>query len=185
MNSEAQIPPGAVERTMSLKAANINALWITPLLIAAAVIPYWLVWNPTGSEFRAMMGESLIVTLLVISLPVGVVVHELLHALGWGMVAGFQNIKFGFKDMTPYTHCTVPIRASAYRFGTVLPGVVLGVLPIIAATLTGLLPLLIFGTVMLMGAAGDILILWMLRDLKGDTRVQDHPSKVGCLIWPD
>jgi hypothetical protein len=38
---------------------------------------------------------------------------------------------------------------------------------------------------MLIGAAGDILILWMLRDLKATTRVQDHPSKVGCLIWPD
>lgn len=185
MDAKESIPAGAVERTMTLTAANVAALWLTPVLALIAVIPFLLVHHGDGlaSSFSALFDQPMMIFALAIGLPLAIIVHEGLHALGWGAVAGFQNIKFGFKEMTPYTHCTVPMPAWAYRIGAALPGLVLGVLPSLAAAMTGSAALLIFGVLMLIGAAGDAMILWMLRDLKGSTRVQDHPSKVGCLIY--
>lgn len=175
------------ERTMSLTAANIAGLALMPLLILVAVMPYLLLQGTTAlaNTLSTLSGHPATALWLLLSFVIGIFVHEGLHALAWGAIAGFQNIKFGFKEMTPYTHCTVPMPARAYRIGAALPGVLLGILPSIAAALMGSAALLIFSILMMIGAAGDVMILWMLRDLNESTRVQDHPSKVGCLVYTD
>ncbi len=71
---------------------------------------------------------------------------------------------------------------SNYRFGSVLPAIVLGFIPSIIAIVLGNLGLMIFGFLFTFAASGDFLILWLLRKEKSNVLVVDHPEKVGCII---
>lgn len=42
--------------------------------------------------------------------------------------------------------------------------------------------ILTFGLFFILAAGGDILILWLLRNVKSSSFVQDHPTRVGCYI---
>ena len=47
---------------------------------------------------------------------------------------------------------------------------------------TGIWLVTFFGFLMLVAAAGDVLILWVLRGVPPRAWVQDHPRQVGCLV---
>lgn len=70
------------------------------------------------------------VLVFFLCLVIGVPVHELLHALVFGMFArgGYKSVKFGIepRTYTPYCHCTSPIRVQYYRLGALMPFLVLG-----------------------------------------------------------
>ena len=117
---------------------------------------------------------------------VGIIAHEMLHGLGWSFYAkkGWKSISFGvvWKYLTPYCHCSEPLPIQRYCFGSMLPALVLGILPAIVAMLAGNILLMGFGFFFTFSAAGDFLILWMLRKEKANALVQDHPNKIGCKI---
>lgn len=177
------------ELTVSMLAANAYALitGFLPALLLPAL--YALFWGSEGVQrgldrlFDFEGGQMVLLLLLLIP---GTVVHELLHAAGWiyfGKV-GRDAIRFGFqwKTLTPYAHCRVPLPASAYRAGTLLPGLVLGVIPGLAGVLLGNFFLVVFGFVFTFAAGGDVLILWLLRGVSPQAMVEDHPTKAGCYV---
>jgi len=154
-------------------------------MMAAAVTPYvWLHGLPAFA-----LGVRGFVNLFVF-LPwiiAGTVAHEALHGLGWMVAgsAGFSSVKFGFhwKTLTPYAHFTEAITARAYRVGIVLPGIVVGLLPVLAGYMISSAPFILFGAIFLGGAAGDLMGLWATRKISPATLVLDHPSRVGCKIF--
>ncbi|NUN68589.1 MAG: DUF3267 domain-containing protein [Bacteroidetes bacterium] len=116
----------------------------------------------------------------------GIVVHELIHGLSW-MLAGklsFRQMRFGFqwKSLTPYAHCTVPLPKSAYVFGTLMPALVLGVMPFLLSLVNANGWVLIFGVLFTFAAIGDFLIVWMIRRVPWDAMVEDHPENAGCIV---
>ena len=130
----------------------------------------------------AWVAENLIIVLGVFI--ASIFVHEGLHALGWmffGSVPA-SEISFGVKMGTPYTHASVPMAAGGYRLGAALPGVVLGVVPVVTSWLIGDGALMLYGALMLFTAMGDAMVLWLLRDVPPETLVRDHPSEAGCQI---
>jgi hypothetical protein len=125
----------------------------------------------------------------VSALVLGIVVHELIHGVAWAATARrpLSIIRFGvnWKAMAPHAQCTVPIPAAAYRLGAAAPGLVLGVIPAVAGALTGFGAVAVFGWLMLLGAGGDLVVLWLIRSLPGQVPVQDHPTRAGCVIAGD
>ena len=118
----------------------------------------------------------------------GIIVHELIHGFIW-MFFGklpFSAIKFGFqlKSLTPYAHCTVPLKVNPYRIGAAMPCILLGVLPALIGIINGNGWLLAFGLLFTTAAGGDLLILWLIRNVSNDKLVQDHPTNAGCYV-PD
>jgi hypothetical protein len=117
---------------------------------------------------------------------VGIVIHELVHALTWGIFGGcgFKAVRIGFqwKTMTPFAQRLVPLTARAYRLGVVMPGFLLGVLPAMAGSWTGSPFLAGFGWCMALCSGGDVLVLFLLRGVKGSEWVEDHPEKAGCRV---
>jgi len=63
-----------------------------------------------------------------------------------------------------------------------LPALLLGVLPGLIAGITGSGWLMAYGALMLAMASGDLLVLWLIRDVPSGRLVRDHPSEVGCEI---
>ena len=60
--------------------------------------------------------------------------------------------------------------------------VVLGLCPGIAGLISGNWLLTLWGIVFTGTAAGDVLVLWLLRRAPSGSLIQDHPEKVGCEI---
>jgi hypothetical protein len=124
------------------------------------------------------------VILFIGAILIGVILHELLHAIGW-MVIGkvkWHDIEFGIMSLTPYAHCKVPVSASTYRIGILLPGIVLGLIPGWIGCIVNNGWLVAFGLVMFVSAAGDLMVYWLIRDLPSSAQVLDHPSEVGCQV---
>jgi hypothetical protein len=117
----------------------------------------------------------------------GILIHELIHMFAWAFFAkkSLKAFKLGFqwKSLTPYAHCKEPMDIRPYRIGSFAPGLLLGLLPWIISLFTGDVLLFFFGLLYTTAAGGDFLILWIIRNVKPNTLVEDHPSNAGCYIF--
>lgn len=120
------------------------------------------------------------------SVLVGIVLHELLHALILGafVQGGYRSIKFGLdkNTFTPYCHCVKPLRVRWYRAGALVPLFIQGVLPFVVSLFVGSLGWWAYGLLFTIGAGGDMLAVEMLSGIPGRAWVQDHPRKMGFYL---
>lgn len=166
------------------RANGISLLLLIPLT-GCIMLPYVMVWGwaKTSADLLLFYDHYFLFLLLVVA---GIVAHELLHGLTWMMKGEMPHhaVKFGFnwRALAPYAHCKEPVEVNAYRWGTAMPGIVLGVLPFLVGLVTGNGWFSLFGYLFIVTASGDILILWLIRNIDSGIYVQDHPEKAGCKI---
>ncbi len=170
---------------MNMGLVNIYGfLMVLPIAIVFTGI-FIIFWNidQIVLGFHEFLGQ--IIWILV----VGIVIHELLHGLTWGIFAkkGLKSIHFGinWKYLTPYCHCGEPLKVKQYRLGVVMPLFILGILPFLVSLLLGNGYWFFFSLFFTWSAGGDIIGLWMLRKIKPDQLVSDHPEKMGFYIESD
>lgn len=184
---ETRATEGEVARrdvTVSLLAGNVygTLMGLVPALLLFGIFILFWEGRPLAPPPE---GFGVLYTFIV--LVAGIVVHELLHALGWMVFAGIprSNIHIGvrWKLLTPFAHSDVRMSVRGYRWGTFLPGLVLGILPSLLAIVSGSLLLMGFGFFFTATAGGDFLILWLLRKVSGNAQVADHPSRVGAIVY--
>jgi Putative zincin peptidase len=124
--------------------------------------------------------------ILALTLVVGAFVHELLHALAFSFASkkGWGSIHFGFsfKDFAPYTFCDDVISYLGFATATLLPGVLLGILPLITSLIIGNGWILSFGIFFTAGASGDFLCFSHLLKYQTHFRVMDHPDSIGFIL---
>lgn len=119
---------------------KVKRIWIErSLLIPLVVCPlllYRMLWGVNlalwvDNSLEALReGYLLVIGLLLIS----IILHEGLHGVGFIILGhvSWRTIRFRFKKWpkwTPYTTCTQPINARAYRQSALLPLLILGVIP--------------------------------------------------------
>ena len=165
--------------------AMTRSLPITLVLLTAVLLPHALLHRENA--FSALMASAG-VWLALPGFFLSIVVHEVLHALAAMAFGGLRwnEISFGmnWKTLTAYAHPRVPVPARAYAAVAAAPGIVLGLVPAVVGLATGSGAWSGYGALMLAAAAGDVLILWILRSVPATALVQDHPSRVGCSIVP-
>jgi len=173
-------------KTINLYWANIFAILLILPIILIFGIPYYLIWGIQFDDFslRQIFGSAWIILLILF---LGMIAHEFIHGIVWARFAknGFKSIKFGilWKMITPYCHCKEPLKSKEYRLGAIMPAIILGFIPAILAIIIGNTALLIFGIFFTLTAGGDFLIIYVLRNEKTDTLVEDHPSEAGCYVY--
>lgn len=173
------------EYSMGFTKANIYALGLAIPIIALFTLPYgWIYGTQTlGTDIVQFIAHPL---LFLISVVIGTTLHELIHAVCWSWFDGipWHKIEFGmkWKVLSPYVHCPEPVEVNNYRWGVAMPGIVLGLLPFLVALTLQNGWLLGFGLFFTIAAGGDILILWLLRNVPSGKLVQDHPDLVGCNV---
>ncbi len=181
------------ELTIGAVQANLYSLvFVLPVLLLFG-LPYLLLWSDTFSfqeissalkmyKVWAMLSP---LVLLVVMLA-GIVVHELIHGLTWAIFCknGYKSIRYGvmWQYLTPYCHCKEPLRLRQYITGAIMPAIILGFIPSMVAIINGSFLLLLFGLFFTLAAGGDFLVIWMLRNEKKSSYVQDHPDEVGCFV---
>ncbi|HRS51439.1 MAG TPA: DUF3267 domain-containing protein [Candidatus Marinimicrobia bacterium] len=178
--------------TISLIWANVFGILI---IIPTGIIfglPYYFLWEPKidikqliGNLGSQIAGRGFI--LVIIILIIGIVLHELIHGITWAIFTkqGFKSLKFGvvWKMLTPYCHCKEVLNVKQYRIGSILPAIILGIVPSIIAILTGNFGLLIFGMLFTVASGGDFLTINLIRKENSTDLVLDHPSEIGCFIY--
>ncbi|MEA4917762.1 hypothetical protein SDC9_143218 [bioreactor metagenome] len=169
------------KRTINLYAANGVALAITAAAAAFFGVAFYFIWRP--QHFLSIQ-QSLLFALIFIA---GIVVHELIHGFFFGLYArnGFKSIRFGvmWQMLTPYCHCKEPLKVKHYFLGALMPALLLGIIPAVIALFNGSGMMLLFGIIFTGAAAGDFMVVWMLRKEHPESYVQDHPSEAGCFVF--
>lgn len=167
------------------KINQVTLIALAPLAAAVAV-PFGLIHGraAVSAGFSWLVSDGILFVAILLG---SIIVHEGLHALGWVLFGGLplKEIKFGILKGNPYTHAKLPMPARGYQIGGGLPGFVLGVVPGLVSWFNGSGKLMIFASIMLATAAGDAIMLWLLRDVPPDRLVQDHPSAIGCLVMKE
>ena len=172
------------DRSISLARANVLTLVFS--LPLAAVL--WIAYSRLHPDVpvAAQLGNLPALVSLLLAVAVAVPLHEAIHALGWSLFGRvpLRRVRFGIaaRTLNPYAHLPDAIPARAYRWGTALPGLTLGLLPYLAAMAAGSAWWMLFGLTLTLAAGGDALVLWLLRGVPPQALVLDHPSRAGCLV---
>ena len=169
---------------ISILVANIIAIAI---MAVVALISYPLFVAVHGSDslnidrvfgFPGPSGFLFFFALYAVS----IFVHEFIHGFCWHFPCEkkWGSIDFGFnpKNITPYCHCCEALNVSQYFWGSIAPTLILGVLPIIIGIASGILFLVTFGLIGVVGGAGDLMVIWTLRKHR-NCLLFDHPYEVG------
>ncbi len=187
---------GRREVAMEGGQANLWALVFVIPIILLFGLPYYLLY------LRDLSAETLLEFLnrnrpvllfrsfwILLILAAGIVLHELIHGMVFLIFCrhGIRSIKFGimWQYLSPYCHCSEPLKVRQYIVGALMPALVLGFVPAILGIITGKIVLLLFGIFFSVAAGGDFLIVWLLRKEPGKSLVLDHESKVGCYVIED
>jgi hypothetical protein len=161
------------------EATGKSLLIAVPIAILQAA-PFFLIHGLHAVSANANM------TLYGFLLLFGIFIHELIHMFTWAFFAKkpLRAFKIGFqwKSLTPYAHCKEPMDIGPYRIGSFAPGLLLGILPWLISLFAGNILLFFFGFLYTTAAGGDFLILWVIRNVKPNTLVEDHPTNAGCYI---
>ncbi len=174
--------------TINLVWANIFGILLFIPVILVFGLPYYLLWgNNMGineiKELLTPFNSFYVLGVLIL----GIIIHELIHGIFFAMYAkqGLKSIKFGvlWNMLTPYCHCKEPLKVKHYMVGGIMPAIILGIIPSLVAIIIGNLPLLLFGILFTVAAAGDFLIINLIRKENKSDLVQDHPSEAGCYIY--
>ena len=181
---EKYLEEGYVEKQeiISVLKANIMALVTAGPFVLAGL----LLWFTREREyqywgFKGSVGFCVMFLLLI-------VVHEMLHGLGWSIFAKkrWKSMYFGvmWDSLTPYCHCKEPLRPGAYFFGGLLPFLVLGIGMYIAAWVSGSSIVWALSLFNILAAGGDITPMCMLVKYLGKNAViLDHPTECGFIAF--
>lgn len=183
------------KETINLVTANVFSLAVLALsaiVFFGAFIALWggdSIYSPDKAEEQVQAMSTGTIFMLV-AIIAGIVVHELIHGLVWGIYAPsrFKSISFGviWKMLTPYCHCSEPMKVKNYMKGALAPLVVLGIIPAAAGVAFASVSVTLFGVIFIASAAGDIMVAWRLRKEPAENTVLDHPSEAGYLVYePD
>ncbi len=173
---------GERDCSLGMLAGNLVAAPLAALLGGGIVAAHLVAHGGLGPSFAPL--PWLAVALLFLA---GVAVHELLHAAGFvlgGAAPATVRIRVHWPTLTPYATCSTLVSPRAYRVAGALPGVALGLVPAVVGVALGQGALTVWGALFTGLAAGDFVVLWLIRDLPADALVQDHPARLGCRVVP-
>ncbi len=181
-----------LDYSVSMAKANIYSIAVAGPMIILLIVAYCGLWGfeKTLTQFTSIfgsLGRLIIAEITFLGvLAAGVVAHELIHAGTWVLASkkSWSAVRFGFQlsTLTPYAHCLEPMPIEAYRLGTLMPGLLTGLLPALIGTLFNNGWLAFMGGALTLAAGGDFLILLLIRKVARGALVEDHPSRAGCFV---
>ena len=162
------------------KAMILGIVCALPFIIILGLLyRFLLIERAHLSEVGGISFYIMFIAIIVIS----VVIHELLHGIGWAISSGqgWKVVRFNINAMMPSCACKVALKKKSYLTGVLAPFVILG--------LGSILFVFAFGTVSLLtlmvnfiAAGADLLIaVNVLRE--GNCLIADHPTEAGYIAF--
>ncbi|WP_105616113.1 DUF3267 domain-containing protein [Vallitalea okinawensis] len=176
------------DMTMSIDKGQIVGTIVGIIPSMLVVILYYQLWRKDITDALLIFDNIVIDILLYIAILVTlIIIHEVLHCVGFLTCKEVQlkdvKIDVWWKKLTPFATCSKAVDIRTYRFSIMLPTVILGILPVLYALLTGNNFVMLYAIIMLASGGGDMAVMWMLRKEKRGVTVKDHPTKMGCELY--
>lgn len=171
-----------IKKDFSVGMGKTNLVLI-PIIVVVYVAMIALFKNLWGVKVDHNLGVFSFILIII----GGIIIHEAIHGFTWMKLGGISKdqIKYGFSwsSLTPYAHSKVPMKKSAYVIGAALPGIIMGVIPYIISLFIGNETLAFWGAFFTVVAAGDAMIIWLIRKVDSDALIEDHPTRAGCFVY--
>ena len=185
--SEELVAQGYKRINLGVSIFAASVISIVAIVVLFAVVMWLFTTIHPGAELFLSMLEWVITLVVFVVL---IVVHELIHGLTWSRFTpnGFKDVEFGImkNSLTPYCTCLAPLHKGAYILGTLMPLLVLGVIPMVVALVIGSVPCLYLGILMTVSAVGDVMIVAKVlshRSQSNDMLLFDHPTEAGSVVF--
>ncbi|EJL45314.1 Protein of unknown function (DUF3267) [Brevibacillus sp. CF112] len=180
------LEPNYVKKQVILQPLKANLLACVCFLLFVPAALFAFLYQTTLA-FTLSFGDFF---LFFLAVAVGVIVHELLHGVGFllSRQVSVADIRFGvvWRKLVLYACCLKPISIGSYRFAVLLPNLLLGVLPLFLAYFFHSIFWYLWSIAMLLGGFGDLYILWTLRAFPKQTKIADSPDSIGYVAYvPD
>ena len=167
--------------TISVVKANIYALLITLPFIIPLYILYLSIWGEV-TFIVDLKSMGVFFAAIFISIPI----HEAIHGFTFAAFCqnGLKSIHYGilWNSLTPYCHCSEPLKFKHYITGGLMPFIILGLGITSLAIIIGNSFLLLLGLLNILAAGGDLLIAVYLLKYRNAVIV-DHPDKIGFIAY--
>lgn len=142
----------------------VRRSWITPAVVTLGVVPpYLAIWGWPNWQYLGFTGMYYLIAFVLLWIP-SVIVHELLHAVGWWIISRVPSNQVRFRVLAryggayAYTHHDMTVWSG--QVAMLLPAILLGIIPAVAGLILQQPLLLAYGLVMVYAAAGDLFLAW-------------------------
>lgn len=156
-------------------------------LIAGAMLFVYFYINPANKEIIRSLDKEEIILFLLIGLPLGLIIHELIHALTAviSKASRWQDIKFSMniKKFYAAVYFKMLMPIGQFRIVAIMPFLILGLGSFIFATIEANILYLIFSIGMVLFSSSDLVVIYSLRGLTKKAMIQDHPTKNDYIIF--
>lgn len=175
---------GYREKDVTIPSGKAMVLGVVSALPFIAIIGllyrFVLIERAHLSEIGGLSFYIMFIAIIAVS----VVVHELLHGIGWAISSekGWKVVRFNINAMMPSCACKVALKKKTYLIGVLAPFVLLGVGSILFVFVyPGTLSLLIM-MVNFVAAGADLLIAFHVLKEKS-CLIADHPTEAGYIAF--
>ena len=163
------------------KAMILGVVCALPFIIILGLLyRFLLIERAHLSEIGGLSFYILFLIIIVIS----VVIHELLHGIGWAISSGmgWRAVRFNINAMMPSCACKVVLKKKQYLTGALTPFAVLGLGSILFVFIYPGTVSLLTMMVNFISAGADLLIAsHVLRE--GACLIADHPTEAGYIAF--
>lgn len=163
------------------KAMVLGVLYALPFVIILGMLYRFLLID--RAHLLELGGLSFYIIFGVI-IVVSVVIHELLHGIGWAISSkkGWNVVRFNINAMMPTCACKVALEKKQYLVGVLTPFVVLGLGSILFMVIyPGTVSLLTVMVVFIAAGADLIIAVNVLKE--SDCLIVDHPTEAGYIAF--
>lgn len=182
---EEMLKQGYEEKDLTIGVVYANVMAF--VMAAPLIVLFFILYCIMGYEFY-YFDDYFMIFIFAACFFASIVIHELIHGLFWGIFAEahFKSIEFGFiaQYFTPYCTCKSPLRKHQYIIGSIMPTVILGILPCIVSLFIGQSVFLYFGLIMILSGGADLIIVYKIlfdRSEEKEVLYLDHPYKCGTM----
>lgn len=163
------------------KAMVLGVLYALPFVIILGMLYRFLLID--RAHLLELGGLSFYIIFIII-IAVSVVIHELLHGIGWAISSkkGWNVVRFNINAMMPSCACKVALEKKQYLVGVLTPFVILGLGSILFLFIyPGTISLLTVMVVFIASGADLIIAFNVLKE--SDSLIVDHPTEAGYIAF--
>lgn len=163
------------------KATILGLLYALPLVVVSVLCYRFLLFDRV--KFSGTVGISFYAMFIAI-IVVSVVIHEVLHGIGWIVSSGkgWGIVRFNISALTPSCACRVPLHKKAYLIGVLTPITVLGIFCILFLFIYPSDISFLTAIVNFIAAGADLVIASNVLKEK-DVLIVDHPTEPGYIAY--
>lgn len=163
------------------KAMVLGVVFALPFIVIIGLLYRFVLIK--RAHLSEIGGPSFYIMFIAI-IAASVVVHELLHGIGWAISSGkgWKVVRFNINAMMPSCACKVALKKKTYLIGVLAPFVVLGLGSILFIFVYPSTVSFLTMMVNFVAAGADLLIaLHVLREEDGF--IADHPTEAGYIAF--